>query len=114
LKSTRKKHKTKSIEDKKGIEDSNPAQESATNTVSANLIELNNPTHKSYLDLTRRFPIHSSQGNLYVLVLYLYDDNTILVEPLNNRREGEQIKAYTNLLQRIPRQQQPKVHWTEN
>jgi hypothetical protein len=79
LRSTKKKHKAKNVENNEGIDDSNPAQESPTSTAFANLIELNNPTHKSYSDLTGRFPIHSNQGNLYVLVLYLYDENAILV-----------------------------------
>jgi hypothetical protein len=91
-----------------------PSTESATNTGFANLLELNDPTQKSYLDLTRCFPIHSSQGNLYVLVLYLYDDNAILVKPLKNRSKGKQMKAYTNLLQHIPKHQQPKGHWMDN
>jgi hypothetical protein len=80
----------------------------------AGLVDLNEPSHKSCLDLTGRFPLHSSQGNLYVFVLYLYDSNAILIEPLRNRSEGEQLKAYETLLQRIPTEHQPKVHWMDN
>jgi hypothetical protein len=65
LKSTRKKHKPKKVEDNKGINDSNPAQGSTINTGFANLIEQTDPAQKSYSDSTRRFPVHSSQGNFY-------------------------------------------------
>jgi hypothetical protein len=48
-------------------------------------------TGKSYSDLTGKFPVRSDRGNLYVLVVYLYNDNAILVEPMKNRGDGEQI-----------------------
>jgi hypothetical protein len=83
------------MDDEDRLNDSSPAVEKATSTGYANLIELNNPTHKSYSDLTGRFPVHSSQGNLYVLVLYLYDANAILVEYLRNRSRAKQMRAYT-------------------
>jgi hypothetical protein len=63
--------------------DTNPAQEQPTHDAMANIAELmDTATGKSYLDLTRRFPMVSEMGNLYVLVLYTQDDNAILVEPL--------------------------------
>jgi hypothetical protein len=37
-----------------------------------------------YTDQTGCFPVTSSQGNQYILVLYDYDSNAILVEPLKN------------------------------
>jgi hypothetical protein len=89
LRSTKWKHKPKPIEDREGIDDSNLEQEAESRTCVANLIEVNDPTSKSYSDLTRRFPIHSNQGNLYVLLIYLCDENAIMVEPLKNRSEGE-------------------------
>jgi hypothetical protein len=101
IRSTKRKHKPKQAEDKEGIDDTNPVKATATNTRFANLIKLTNPTQKSYTDLTGRFLLYSSQGNLYVLVLYFYDNNAILVEPLKSRSEGAEIKAYANLLQCI-------------
>jgi hypothetical protein len=83
-------------------EDTNPVEETtATNTAFASMVELDEPTDgKSYSDLTGRFPAKSEVGNLYILVLYTYDDNAILVEPLPRRSDAEQLKAYTKLLAR--------------
>jgi hypothetical protein len=114
LRSTKRKPKVATMEDTDGINDSNPASETATHTGYANLVEVSDPSLKSYSDLTGRFPVHSSQGNLYVLVVYLYDANAILVQPLKNRSEGEQIKAYETIVNRIPTHLQPKVHWMDN
>jgi hypothetical protein len=71
-------------------------------------------TGKSYSDLTGRFPVRSDRGNLYILVVYLYDDNAILVEPIKNRGDGEQIKAYTNVLERAKAGTKLKMHWMDN
>jgi hypothetical protein len=114
IRSTKRKHRATSNEDEEGINDTNPLQAPPNSMGFAGLVDLTEPSHKSYSDLTGRFPIHSSQGNLYVLVLYLYDSNAILVEPLKNRSDGEQLKAYETLLQRIPIEHQPKVHWMDN
>jgi hypothetical protein len=112
--STKRNQKHKPIEDQDGIDDTNPEQETPSRTCVANLVEINDPTSKSYSDLTGRFPIHSNQGNLYVLLIYLCNENAIIVEPLKNRSEGEQLCAYQTLLQRIPKSQQPRIHWMDN
>lgn len=54
-------------------------------------------TGKIYTDQTRRFPVTSSRGNQYVLVLYDYDTNAILTEPLKNRTGGKILRAYQHL-----------------
>ena len=43
-------------------------------------------TGKIYTDQTGRFPVTSSQGNKYILLLYDYDTNAILTEPINIER----------------------------
>jgi hypothetical protein len=48
-------------------------------------------------DLTGRFPVQSSRGYKYILVLYDFDSNAILTEPLRNRSEQEHIRAYNKL-----------------
>ena len=45
-------------------------------------------TAKAYADLTGKFPIESSRGNKYVLIVYDYDSNAILAEALQNRQAG--------------------------
>ena len=39
-----------------------------------------------FSDLTDAFPHKSSRVNLYVMVVYDYDSNSILVEPIKNRQ----------------------------
>ena len=39
---------------------------------------------KVFSDLTGAFPHKSSRGNLYVMVMYDYDSNAILSEPIKN------------------------------
>jgi hypothetical protein len=48
---------------------------------------------KLYSDLTGCFPAKSQQGNLYILVLYTYNDNGILVEPWHCHSNADQLKA---------------------
>ena len=43
------------------------------------------PKEFSYDDLTRAFPFKSSRGNKYLYILYDYDSNAILVQPLQTR-----------------------------
>ena len=49
------------------------------------------------MDLTGRFPYRSSRGNEYVLVVYHYDANAILVEPVKNREAKTIIDAWITL-----------------
>jgi hypothetical protein len=94
--------------------DTQPASEDPTSNAFASIVELNETEGKSYSDLTGRFPCKSDQGNLYDLVVYIYDDNAILVEPIKNRSEPEQIKAYTKILNRAKQGSTLKMHWMDN
>ena len=42
-------------------------------------------TDKIYSDLTGQFPVQSSLGNKYILIMYHYDANAIIAEPLKDR-----------------------------
>ena len=44
------------------------------------------PKEKTYSDQTGRFLYRSSRGNEYTMVMYDFDANAILVEPLKNRQ----------------------------
>ena len=55
------------------------------------------PKHTAYGDLTGRFPYKSSRGNQYLLVIYDYDSNAILAEPLKSRSASEISKAWIKL-----------------
>ena len=41
------------------------------------------------MDQTGKFMIKSSKCNQRFLILYVYDTNTILFQPIKNRMEGE-------------------------
>jgi hypothetical protein len=57
--------------------------------------------HKSYSDQTGKFPVQSSRGYNYVMVLYDYDSNAILTKPLKTRQSSELTKAWTDLHTRL-------------
>jgi hypothetical protein len=65
-----------------------------TNVVFANIFE---PTGQIYTDLPGRFPIRSNRGNQYIFVLYDYDSNAILAEPMKNRTDREMVRAFKHL-----------------
>ena len=72
-------------------------------------------TGKIYTDQTGRFPVTSSRGNQYVMVLYDYDTNAILTEPLRNRTGGEILRGYKKLHQYlVQRGYNPRTHWLDN
>jgi hypothetical protein len=54
-------------------------------------------TGQIYTDQAGRFPTTSSRGNTYIMILYDYDSNAILAEPLKSKSEGEMIRAYSKL-----------------
>ena len=54
-------------------------------------------TGQIHSDQTGRFPITSSRGSKYIMVVYDYDSNAILAEPLKSRTEQELLRAYTKI-----------------
>ena len=54
-------------------------------------------TGKICTDQTGKFPITSSKGNRYIVVLYSHDLNAILAEPIRSRSQHEIVKAQTKL-----------------
>jgi hypothetical protein len=55
------------------------------------------PEGKIYTDLTGRFIAESSTGNNYLFVLYDYDSNAILCEPIKNRTKHSILAAFQML-----------------
>jgi hypothetical protein len=55
------------------------------------------PTSQIYTDQTGRFVTPSSNGNNYLMVLYDYDSNCILAEPMKNRTGKSILAAYKAL-----------------
>ena len=48
---------------------------------------------KAYTSLTARLPVASLNGMHYILVLYHYESNAILTEPMKYRTDDEIIRA---------------------
>ena len=69
----------------------------------ASIIQPEMPTGKIHSDLTGRFLIQPSSGNKYMMVIYAYDPNVILVEPLPDRSKESIVQAYQEIIQRLTR-----------
>jgi hypothetical protein len=97
-------------------DDTNPITDATTNVAYATIMDMDDEsrTGKSYSDLTGRLPAKSQQGNLYVLILYTYDDNAILAKPLKTRSDADQLKAYEAILTRAKRGAALTMHWMDN
>jgi hypothetical protein len=83
--------------------DVSPSQEprnTLTNIVFAVIVSTSDIS-KSYSDQTGKFPVQSSRGYNYVMILYHYDSNAILSKPLKTRQAGELTKAWTALHTRL-------------
>jgi hypothetical protein len=69
-----------------------------THFVSAKIVDI---TRQIYSDQTGRFPVTSSKGNQYIMIVYDYDSAAILAEPLKIRTEHELVRAYSKLHQHL-------------
>ena len=86
--------------------------EPRSNIIFASTIEY---TGQIYSDLAGRYPITSSRGNKYLLIIYDYDSNAILAEPLKNRSDNEMLRAYQKQLTLLQsRGLHPKLHKLDN
>jgi len=52
-------------------------------------------------DLTGRFPVTSSRGMKYILIMYDYDSNAILAEPMKSRYADEHTRAFNVLYKKL-------------
>eukprot|EP00978_Attheya_sp_CCMP212_P040835 scaffold226906_cov28-Attheya_sp.AAC.1 len=54
-------------------------------------------TGRAFGDLTGQYPHMSSRGNKYLLIIYDYDTNAIIAEPLKGRTKGDILNGYRNV-----------------
>jgi hypothetical protein len=54
-----------------------------------------------YKDQTGIFPVVSSKGNKYIMVLYDYDSNAIVAKPIRDRTAPELLKAFQFMEQEL-------------
>ena len=70
---------------------------------------------KIYTDQTGAFPTLSSKGNRYLFILYHYDTNAILAEPIKNRTAGELVREHDKLVKYLSqRGYSSKLHILDN
>ena len=70
---------------------------------------------KAYSDLTGKFPHRSSQGNQYILTVYDYDSNAILVECLKSRQAAEITRGWKHTHQHLlTRGRAPSIYILDN
>jgi hypothetical protein len=68
-----------------------------------------------YIDQTCRFPVVSSRGNKYIMILYDYDSNAILAQPIKDRTDPELLKALQVMEQElVARGMRPKLMKLDN
>ena len=88
-----------------------PQQHKSTNDYYAKIENL----HKIYTDQTGKFPTISSNGMQYCFVLYSFDANAILVEPIKQRSASELLRAHQKLVQYLTeRGYKPNMHYLDN
>jgi hypothetical protein len=63
------------------------------------IIDPIDPTGQIATNLTGRFPVTLSRGNKCIVVLYCFDSNAILTEPMKSKAESEHLRAYNKLHQ---------------
>jgi hypothetical protein len=54
-----------------------------------------------YTDQAGRFPVVSSRGNKYIMILYDYDSNTILTQPIKDGTAQELLRAFKVMEQEL-------------
>jgi hypothetical protein len=68
-----------------------------------------------YTDQTGRFPVVSSKGKKYIMILYDYGSNAILAQPIKDRTVPEVLKAFKVIEQElVARGLKPKLMTLDN
>jgi hypothetical protein len=72
-------------------------------------------TGQIYTDQTGLFPVVYIRGKKYIMVVYEYDGNTILVEPMKNRASAELFRDFQVMEKKLTaRGLQPKLMRLDN
>ena len=68
-----------------------------------------------YIDLAGKFPVTSISGHKYVMVLYHYDSNGIILRPMKNRSDIEAMQFYEDMYDYLKaRNCKPKLNIMDN
>lgn len=83
--------------------------------ITGDIITSIQPTYKIYSDQTGRFPVTSSRGHQYIMIMYVYDLNAILEETVKSRTSEAITATYIKMFQYLKHQgYTPKAHWLDN
>jgi hypothetical protein len=86
-----------------------------TNAIYAAVTTINTPTGSIASDQTGRFPVTSATGMKYVIIVYDYDSNNILAEPLLNLGAKTILTAFKKLhALLVSRGLRPQLHRLDN
>ena len=114
---TNKNNKNKPQEQPPPLDDTQPTplpKHNRTHACYAAVIDFK-PTGQTYSDQTGKFPVTSSSGNAYLFILYDYDSNAILAEPIKNRSAESILEAYKICHARLSKAGlKPKLHRLDN
>ena len=55
----------------------------------------------AYTDLIGKFPYCSTRGNNYIMVVYNYDGNAILAEPVKNKQAATLLESWKIIHEKI-------------
>ncbi len=64
-------------------------------------VHMEDLTEEIHINQTSAFPHTSQCGNRYIMIAVHLDANYIFVEPMKNRTEGEMIRAYQKIINRM-------------
>ena len=64
-------------------------------------VKINQVRDTIYTDQTEKFPITSSRGHKYIMILCAIGWNVVLAEPMKNKSEGAMVETYQNLIKRL-------------
>jgi hypothetical protein len=68
-----------------------------------------------YTDQMGRFPVVSSKGNKYIMILYDHDSNAIMAQPIKDRTAQELLRAFQVMEQKlVARGNKPKLMKLDN
>ena len=86
-----------------------------SHTIYAAILDPSAPTGRTYSDLTSHFPIQSNRGDNYILLVYEYDSNAIIVRPLHNRTASEITRVFQSVIHYLhARGLRPRLHTLDN
>ena len=68
-----------------------------------------------YSHLTGQFPQMSAGGNKYIFVVYSWDANVILMEPMQNKNDNKMLRVYRHMYEKLDKVRiKPKIKIFDN